>query len=93
MALYMVVERFRDGRAEPVYRRFRERGRMAPEGLNYVSSWVDEELTTCFQVMEAPDRALLEEWMRQWADLIEFEVHPVMTSQEAAQRMAARPGA
>jgi hypothetical protein len=86
--LYMVIEHFRNGEAAPVYRRFRERGRMAPEGLTYVSSWVDEDLSTCYQIMEAPDRSLLDEWMRHWADLIEFEVHLVITSQEAAQRVA-----
>ena len=88
MPLYMIVEHFRNGDATPVYRRFRERGRMAPEGLTYISSWVDEKLATCFQVMETPDRALLEEWMRNWTDLVEFEVHSVITSQEAAQRVA-----
>ena len=87
MALYMVLERFRNGDAAPVYRRFRERGRLAPEGLSYVSSWVTEDLSTCYQVMETANRALLEEWMSRWSDLIEFEVHPVMTSQQAAQRM------
>jgi hypothetical protein len=86
--LYMVIEHFRNGEAAPVYRRFRERGRMAPEGLTYVSSWVDEDLSTCYQIMEAPHRSLLDEWMRHWADLIEFEVRLVITSQEAAQRVA-----
>ena len=88
MALYMVLEHFRNGDAAPVYRRFRERGRLAPEGLSYVASWVDEPMSTCYQVMETADRALLEQWMAQWSDLVEFEVHPVMTSREAAQRMA-----
>jgi hypothetical protein len=87
MPLYMVIERFRNGDAAPVYRRFRESGRMAPEGLTYISSWVDEELSTCYQVMETPDRALLDEWMHNWADLVEFEVHPVMTSQQAARKV------
>lgn len=87
MPLYMVVEHFRNGDAAPVYRRFRERGRMAPDGLEYISSWVNEGLSTCFQVMEAPDRSLLDEWMHNWADLVEFEVHPVMTSQEAVQKV------
>jgi hypothetical protein len=85
--LYMVVEHFRNGDAAPVYRRFKERGRLAPDGLKYISSWVNEGLSTCFQVMESPDRSLLEEWMHNWADLVEFEVHPVMTSQEAAQKV------
>jgi hypothetical protein len=93
MALYMVLEHFRNGDAAPVYRRFRERGRLAPEGVNYVSSWVTVDLSTCYQVMETADRALLEEWMSRWSDLVEFEVHPVITSQEAAQRMAPAVGA
>ena len=64
MRLYMVIEHFRNGDAVPVYRRFRERGRMAPEGLNYISSWVDDKLATCYQVMETADPGLLDEWMR-----------------------------
>ena len=88
MPLYMVVEHFRGGDAVPVYRRFNERGRLAADGLMYVASWVDEGFTTCYQLMQTEDRNLLEDWMRHWADLIEFEVHPVMTSQEAVQRIA-----
>ena len=65
----------------------------APEGLAYISSWVNEELSTCYQVMEAPDRLLLEEWMRNWADLVEFEVHPIITSQEAARRVGPKEDA
>ena len=88
MALFMVVEHFLNGEAAPVYRRFRERGRLAPAGLTYLSSWVDERLATCYQLMETADPSLLEEWMRNWTDLVEFEVHPVVTSREAAQRVA-----
>jgi len=84
----MVIERFRNGDAAPVYRRFKERGRMAPAGLNYISSWITADLRTCYQVMETADRALLDAWMGRWSDLVEFEVHPVITSQEAAQRAA-----
>ena len=57
--LYMVVEHFRDANPVPVYRRFRDRGRMTPEGLRYVASWVSEDLRRCFQVMECDDRSLL----------------------------------
>jgi len=60
---------------------------MAPQGLAYISSWVNVELSTCYQVMETTDRSLLDEWMRNWSDLVDFEVHPVMTSQEAAQKV------
>jgi Protein of unknown function (DUF3303) len=86
--LFMVVEHFRNGEAAPVYRRFKEHGRMTPDGLTYVSSWVDENLATCYQLMETADRTLLDEWIRNWKDLVEFEVHPVISSQEAAQRVA-----
>ncbi len=85
--LFMVIEHFRNNDAVPVYRRFRDRGRMAPEGLNYISSWVDHDLTRCYQVMETTDRGLLDQWMANWSDLIEFEVHPVMTSKEAVERL------
>jgi hypothetical protein len=87
MALYMVVERFRNGDAAPIYRRFRERGRLAPEGLAYVTSWVADDLTTCWQVMETEDRALLDEWIARWSDIVDFDVFPVMTSPEAAERV------
>ena len=88
--LYMVVEHFRNRDALPVYRRFRESGRLAPEGLTYVASWVDAEFQRCFQLMETDDRNLLDQWLADWADLVDFEVFPVMTSQEAAERMAPR---
>jgi Protein of unknown function (DUF3303) len=86
----MVIEHFRGGNAAPVYSRFREQGRLAPPGLHYVSSWVDETLTVCYQIMETADRALLDEWMRRWEDLVEFEVHPVLSSAEAAARVVER---
>jgi hypothetical protein len=81
---YMIIETFKNGDAASVYRRFRERGRMAPDGLTYVSSWVTPDLTRCYQVMECDDPRLLEEWMGHWRDLTDFEVIPVMTSAEAA---------
>ncbi|MGH2360086.1 MAG: DUF3303 domain-containing protein [bacterium] len=87
-ALYMVVEHFKNKDAVPAYRRFRDRGRMAREGLVYVSSWVDDKLERCYQVMETHDRALLDEWMANWSDLIDFEVHPVVSSNEAAAKVA-----
>jgi hypothetical protein len=88
LMLYMVVEHFKNKNAVPVYRRFRDQGRMAPEGLIYVSSWVDHKLERCYQLMETPDRTLLETWMANWSDLVDFEVHPVITSKEAAERIA-----
>ncbi len=91
--LYMIIERFKNGDPEPVYRRFRNKGRMAPEGLNYISSWVDYDLTTCYQIMQTADRGLLDQWIAHWQDLVEFEVHPVMTSTEAAEKVTPRVSA
>jgi hypothetical protein len=88
--LYMVVEHFKNNDAVAVYRRFRDSGRMAPEGLVYISSWVDDKFERCYQVMEADDRGLLDDWMANWSDLIDFEVHAVVTSQEATTKIAPR---
>jgi len=82
--IFMVIEHYRPGRTQEVYRRFRERGRMAPPGLRYVTSWVDLEFKRCFQVMEAEDEVLFKEWTANWDDLIDFEIIPVRTSAEAA---------
>jgi len=87
---YMVVEHFRGGDALPVYRRFRDQGRLAPEGLRYVAGWVTDDFRRCFQIMECEDRQLLSEWTARWEDLVEFEVIPVMTSAEAVATIASR---
>ena len=82
--LFMVIERFRNRDAEAVYRRFRERGRMLPEGLRYVESWTEDNFERCFQLMECDDAGLFEEWVSRWQDLVEFEIVPVISSEEAA---------
>jgi hypothetical protein len=87
---FVIVEHFRDGDPVPVYRRFRDRGRLAPEGLTYVASWVSQDLTRCYQVMECDDRTLLDTWLERWTDIVEFEVIPVMSSAEAAATVAPR---
>jgi len=81
----MVVETFRHG-AEPVYARAAERGRMLPEGLEYIESWVSDDLHRCWQLMEADDPSLLDEWISRWDDLADFEVVAVVSSAEAASR-------
>ena len=90
MPLYMIVEHFKNNDAAPIYRRFRDKGRMAPEGLLYISSWTNESLTRCYQLMETNDRTLLDRWIANWSDLIDFEVHHVISSAEAAQKIAPR---
>lgn len=89
---YMIVETFLEG-PEPVYARFKLRGRLAPEGLGYVSSVVSDDGSRCFQLMECEDPALLELWMAMWSDIVGFEVIPVVSSAEAAARFGPRSGA
>ena len=86
--LFMVIEQFKDGDAAPVYRRFRERGRMTPDGLRYVDSWVETGFGRCFQLMECDDPRLLDEWVARWQDWVEFEIVPVVTSRQAAEAIA-----
>lgn len=88
--LYVVIEHFRGGDPLPVYRRFREKGRLAPDGLRYVASWVTEDLKHCYQIMECEDRSLLDEWTSRWEDIVDFEVIPAVTSAEAAALVAPR---
>jgi uncharacterized protein DUF3303 len=83
--LYMVIERFKDAAA--IYRRLREKGRMMPEGLEYVSSWVTVDLKTCWQLMRAEDESLFQSWIDNWKDLADFEVVPVRTSGDVREMM------
>lgn len=82
--LFMIIEHYRDGDPKPVYARFKAKGRLAPDGLRYVNSWVTDDLAHCYQVMECDDRKLLDQWLAAWSDLVEFDVIPVITSAEAA---------
>jgi hypothetical protein len=87
--LFMVIETFRGGDPVPVYRRFRDRGRLMPDGIEYRGSWVTDDLRRCFQIMECDDRRLLDEWIANWSDITGFEVIPVITSPDAAARVSA----
>ncbi len=82
--LFMVIEHFDQARVKDVYARFKERGRMAPDGVRYVDSWISADLGRCFQVMECDDIALLQEWVLQWGDLVRFEIVPVAPSKATA---------
>ena len=85
---YIVIERFKD--APAIYGRLREKGRMMPDGLEDVSSWIDLDFKICWQVMQTDDFALFDKWIENWRDLMDFEIVPVRISTEAAQIMAAR---
>ncbi|MBI2809757.1 MAG: DUF3303 family protein [Candidatus Melainabacteria bacterium] len=80
---FMVIERFKNQDARAVHARFMEKGRMMPDGLTYVDSWVDASYDRCFQVMECDDASLLQQWVMQWQDLVSFEIIPVVQSASA----------
>ncbi len=86
--VFMIIERYGPGKAVEVYRRFRDQGRMAPNGVRYIASWVDFDFRRCFQVMEAESEAALKEWTDNWDDLVEFEIVAVRSSEEAARAIA-----
>ncbi len=86
--LFMVIERFKNCNAKEVYRRFQEKGRMMPEGLKYIDSWIEARFERCFQLMECDNPRLFQEWILQWQDLVEFEVIPVVPSKETTEVVA-----
>ena len=87
----MVIERYIRGPG-PVYERAAEKGRMLPDGLRYVDSWIvdDGGFDRCFQLMETDDPSLFDGWLDNWRDLVDVEVLPVITSSEAADRVGVR---
>lgn len=86
--LFMVIENFKDGKTKEIYRRYNEKGRMMPEGLKYVDSWVEANFERCFQLMECDDLCLLQQWVLQWQDLGDFEIVPVVPSKKTAIAIA-----
>ena len=86
--LFMVIERFKNQDAVAIYRRLRDEGRMMPEGLKYVGSWVEPNFDRCFQLMECDNEEVIRQWTEHWEDLMEFEIIPVFTSQEARESVA-----
>lgn len=88
--LYMIIERFHPGKAKAIYKRFEEKGRLAPEGVNYVNSWISEDVTICYQVMETDTVAKIYEWINHWNDLADFEIIPVITSAQAKEKVFAQ---
>ncbi len=86
--LFMVIETFRNQDAKAVYRRFRDKGRMTPDGLSFIDSWVSADLDRCFQMMECDEVAVLQRWTTECSDLVDFEIVPVLPSAETAKALA-----
>ena len=83
----MIVEYFKNNDPKPVYRRFRDQGRLTPDGLKFISSWVDHKMERCFQLMETDNQSLIDEWILYWNDIVDFEIFPVITSKEAVEKI------
>jgi hypothetical protein len=79
----MIIEHFKKSKIKTLYQRFDEKGRLLPDGVIYIDSWIDQDLNVCFQLMEAPSKSLLQDWIDQWSDLADFEIIPIISSDEA----------
>jgi hypothetical protein len=86
--LFMVIEEFRNQDAKSVYRRLRNEGRLTPDGVTFVNSWVAADLGRCFQLMECDDITLLQKWVTAWSDLVAFEIIPVVQGKDTAATLA-----
>jgi len=86
---YMIIERFHAGKVKALYKRFEEKGRMLPEGVSYINSWIDEQIRICYQLMESDSDEKIHQWISHWNDLVDFEVIPVITSAEAKAKIFA----
>ena len=84
---YMIIERFHPDKVKQLYQRFDEKGRLLPEGLTYINSWIDEDVHICFQLMESDSEESLRLWIDQWKDLADFEWFPIISSAEAKRRV------
>lgn len=85
--LYMIIEKFHDGKVKALYNRFAEKGRMMPAGVQYINSWINEEVTVCYQVMESESIEGIQEWIANWNDIVDFEIIPVITSAQAKEKV------
>jgi len=86
--LFMVIEKFKNRDAPAVYRRFRDQGRMMPDGLKYVASWIEANFDRCFQLMECDDPGLFQQWVIRWHDLMDFEIVPVVSSKDTMETIS-----
>ena len=84
---FMVIEKFRKGEQKRIYQRFETRGRMLPDGLKFVDSWIDASFNSCFQLMECDDLCLMQAWIAKWNDLVDFEVIPIAPSKKTKEMM------
>ncbi len=90
--LYLIIETYHNGKVKTLYQRFAEKGRMMPEGVNYINSWIDESIEVCYQIMESDSLEKLQEWVGHWNDLADFQIIPVLTSAEAKERILKEEG-
>ena len=84
---YMIIEKFHEGKVKALYQRFEEKGRMLPDGVKYIDSWISEDVTVCYQLMESDTQEKLQQWTDHWKDLVDFEIIPVISSAEAKKKV------
>ena len=87
---YLIIEHFKKDKTLELYQRFHEKGRMLPDGVKYINSWIDEKVETCYQIMESESLEKLKTWIAKWDDLADFEIIPVLTSAEVKAKILSK---
>jgi len=84
---YMVIEKFKQEKVKDLYKRLEEKGWLMPAGLTYINSWIREDVSACYQLMETHDINKLHECVTNWNEFADFEIIPVITSQQAKEKV------
>ncbi|ESZ25455.1 MULTISPECIES: DUF3303 family protein [unclassified Mesorhizobium] len=85
---FIVIEDFTGCDRKEIYRHFGERGTLKPDALVVHHSWIAADMSRCFLLVEADDVTLLQRWVIEWSDLVEFEIIPVATNKDMVAALA-----
>ena len=84
---YLIIERFYPEKVKALYQRFEAEGRLLPDGVQYLNSWIDEKIETCYQLMESDTQEKLLEWVSRWSEFATFDIIPVISSDQAKEKV------
>jgi hypothetical protein len=67
---------------------FLKSGAPTPEGLNLIGRWHGPGSVCGWALVEGEDPKALAQHIAEWADLIEFQITPVLEDEDAAQGLS-----
>lgn len=86
---YMITFPLTNHRYEERIARFLETGAMPPEGVTLLGRWFTLGHSQGFALVESDNPTAIYQYMSQWADLMDFEVHAVIGDEQAAEALQA----